>query len=265
MRITLEDLEREKQEAERKAKGEPADGPKEEEDGKEKMPRYASDMTRKQKREAEKAKLGQMKLKGKLQYIWAYYKPVIFGIIAGIMVVVFIVQQVERSRYDTVFNLGIVDYTTTDMTGGDDPSGPVRKLLGIKDKYQEVNVDTSYSFSEKVEDTDPNVVMKFTTIVAAKELDAMLTTGTIADYYKKQDFFLDLSKLFSKEECAKYGITKGETKLDVTGSKWLADNKLVGYTPVYLVVLSTMDTKPDDEVGKAKLENVRNFIIKLQS
>lgn len=34
-----------------------------------------TDLTKKEKRELEKMKLASMGWKGKLQYIWAYYKP----------------------------------------------------------------------------------------------------------------------------------------------------------------------------------------------
>lgn len=258
MRITKEDLEREKREAERKAKGLPPEEESSEELAGEKKPRYDSDMTRKQRHAVEKAKLKDMKFKEKLQYIWAYYKPVIFGIIAGIFVIIFIVQQVERSRYDNVFNLGIVN--SADFGKEEETQDKLRDMLGIKDKYKEVTIDTSYNFSETVEDTDPNVVMKFTTVVAAKELDCLITSEQVIDHYGKQDFFMDLSKIFTPEECEKYGINEGDIKLDITNSKWVKDNQIVYYEPVYLTVLATVDTKPKEEIGEEKLANIKKFV-----
>ena len=46
--------------------------------------KHESDLTKKEKRELERMKLGSMSLGGKLQYIWAYYKPQLFGLIGVI-------------------------------------------------------------------------------------------------------------------------------------------------------------------------------------
>ncbi|MEI3412160.1 MAG: hypothetical protein V8Q57_02270 [Blautia sp.] len=65
--------------------------------------KHESDLTKKEKRELERMKLGSMSLGGKLQYIWAYYKPQIFGLIGVIAVFllekIFIRMHRSRPRY----------------------------------------------------------------------------------------------------------------------------------------------------------------------
>lgn len=45
--------------------------------------KHETDLTKKEKRELEKMKLASMGWKGKLQYIWSYYKPQMAAIVAG--------------------------------------------------------------------------------------------------------------------------------------------------------------------------------------
>ena len=47
--------------------------------------KHETDLTKKEKRELEKMKLASMGWKGKLQYIWAYYKPQMAAIVAVIL------------------------------------------------------------------------------------------------------------------------------------------------------------------------------------
>ena len=48
--------------------------------------KHETDLTKKEKRELEKMKLASMGWKGKLQYIWAYYKPQMAAIVAVIAI-----------------------------------------------------------------------------------------------------------------------------------------------------------------------------------
>ena len=51
--------------------------------------KHETDLTKKEKRELEKMKLASMGWKGKLQYIWAYYKPQMAAIVAVIAILSF--------------------------------------------------------------------------------------------------------------------------------------------------------------------------------
>ena len=48
--------------------------------------KHESDLTKKEKRELEKMKLSSMGLGGRLQYIWAYYKPQMAAVVAVIAI-----------------------------------------------------------------------------------------------------------------------------------------------------------------------------------
>ena len=49
---------------------------------------------------------------------------------------------------------------------------------------------------------------------------------------------MDLTELFSEEECQKYNISKGDTAIEITDSARYQDMRLKSYEPVYLAVLA---------------------------
>ena len=66
-------------------------------------------LTKKEKRELEKMKLASMGWKGKLQYIWAYYKPQMAAIVAVIAIAFFVKDLYENSRIHTALTVMVID------------------------------------------------------------------------------------------------------------------------------------------------------------
>ena len=64
--------------------------------------------------ELERQKLSEMKVRGKLDYIWTYYKPVIFGII-GVIALIFIIRnQIENAKYYDILSIGVANSTNVE-------------------------------------------------------------------------------------------------------------------------------------------------------
>lgn len=205
--------------------------------------RYESDMTKAEKRELEKQKLGTMNWRGKLEYIWSYYKPLIFGIIGAVVLVIIVCQQIENAKYRTILNVSVIN--TSLVNESEAVQEQLQKEFGTDDKYDEVSFDTTFMFGN-IETADYNMVMKFTAVVAAKSMDVLITNEEIFDHYQEQELFLDLSTLFTQEECEQYGIEPGTYRLDITDTAWLKNNQWVSYQPVYLTVIS--NTEHQDKV-----------------
>ena len=215
----------------------------EKEKGPAKHHRYESDMTRKEKREIEKEKLSTMSIGGKLGYIWTYYKGAMAAVLGVILLIVFICQMIENSKYHTILNVSVVDAQT--MDDQDKIQDKLQKEFGTENKYDQVTFDTSYMIGD-VEKADYNTVMKFTTVIAAKDMDILITTQNVYNHYKEEEMFMDLSTIFTPEECERYGISKGTDMLDITNTPWLEKHKWVQYEPVYLTVIS--NTQNQDKV-----------------
>lgn len=198
--------------------------------------RYESDRTRKEKMELEREKLSQMKWSGKLEYIWTYYKPVIFGIIAVIGLIFIVRNQIENAKYYNILSIGVAN--TSNMDSLEPLEEELLERFGNSDdKYQQVGIDTSYSFGTDMENADYNTIMKFAAVTAAKELDLLICNEDVYEHYEEQGYFMDLTELLSGEECQKYGISEGDTAVEITDLPRYQEMNLTSYEPVYLAVL----------------------------
>jgi len=103
--------------------------------------KHETDLTKKEKRELEKMKLASMGWKGKLQYIWAYYKPQMAAIVAVIAIAFFVKDLYENSRIHTALTVMVIDSYGTKQEEAEEK---VQKALGIQDDpYEIVTVDES--------------------------------------------------------------------------------------------------------------------------
>ena len=201
--------------------------------------RYESDRTRKEKLELEREKLSSMTFRKKLGYIWDYYKIAIFGFLVLIFCVYLAYTIYENSKYYDLVSISVVNgYDVTELEPVQDS---IRNLCGTGDKYERVTIDTSYAFGDSVGNDDYNLFIKFQAQIAAKNMDILLCTREVYDYYRKDGYFLDLSTLFSDEQCAKYGISARDTAIDVSKLPRYRDLKLTGYEPCYLTVISNSE------------------------
>lgn len=211
--------------------------------------RYESDRTRKEKMELEREKLSQMKFTEKLEYIWTYYKPVIFGII-GVIVLIFIIRnQIENSKYYDILSIGVAN--SSSMESLEPLEAELKEEFGDpEDNYQRVGIDTTFTFGMDMSNGDYNTVMKFAAVTAAKELDLLICNEDVYEHYNDQEYFMDLTELLSEEECQKYNISEGDTGLEITDLPRYQEMQLTSYEPVYLAVL----------VNAQNLDTTRAFI-----
>lgn len=209
--------------------------------------RYESDRTRKEKMEMEREKLSQMKFSEKLEYIWTYYKPVIFGIIAVIVLIFIVRNQIENAKYYDILSIGVANSGNMDLR--DSLQEQLLEQFGDPDdKYQRVSIDTSYVFGSDIENGDYNTIMKFAAVTAAKELDILICNENVYEHYNNQEYFMDLTDLFTEEECQKYNISEGDTAIEITDLPKYKEMNLTSYEPVYLAVLvnaQNLDTTKD--------------------
>ncbi|MDD3279426.1 MAG: hypothetical protein PHG16_11195 [Lachnospiraceae bacterium] len=200
--------------------------------------RYESDMTRQERRQVEKEKLSSMNWKGKVGYLWTYYKYVLVIAIGVIIAITIIAQTVENAKYKDILSVAVNQPGVT--FDNDVFTETVNQAIGTGEKYDRVSVDSSYSMAD-AESADYNMVMKFTTVVAAQSIDVFFTNEDIYSHYNDQGMFKDLSEILTPEECAQYGISKGDTYLDVSDSEWMKSMGIADYKPVYLTVIANSE------------------------
>ena len=114
-------------------------------------------------------KLASMGWKGKLQYIWAYYKPQMAAIVAVIAIAFFVKDLYENSRIHTALTVMVIDSYGTKQEEAEEK---VQEALGIQDDpYEIVTVDESLRTGEDGVALESYSQMAFTTKVSARAVD----------------------------------------------------------------------------------------------
>lgn len=200
--------------------------------------KHESDLTKKEKRELERMKLGSMSLGGKLQYIWAYYKPQLFGLI-GVIVVFFIGKDIyQNAQIKTSLSVMVIDST------GSAQEAAAKKLeedLGISDDpYHRVSLDESVRTGQSQKELDTYSQMSFTTKIAAKGVDILIAPEEFFDTLNGDDYFADLTEMLPQEVYDSFGedISKYSVTLD---SKELGELLEVNYEPLKIGILSNSE------------------------
>ena len=200
--------------------------------------KHESDLTKKEKRELERMKLGSMSLGGKLQYIWAYYKPQIFGLI-GVIAVFFIGKDIyPNAQIKTSLSVMVIDST------GSAQEAAAKKLeedLGISDDpYHRVSLDESVRTGQSQKELDTYSQMSFTTKIAAKGVDILIAPEEFFDTLNGDDYFADLTEMLPQEVYDSFGedISKYSVTLD---SKELGELLEVNYEPLKIGILSNSE------------------------
>lgn len=198
--------------------------------------RYESDMTPKEKRELERKKLATMTLGQKIGYLWEYYKIWLLILAVVIMFISMFVTMYQNSQKINLMGLAVANSTTLSDTSG--VTEDLIEMLGTGDEHETVTVDTSYYFNEDIANTDPNIIMKFSTMVAAQSIDVLISSEHVMDYYKDQEMFLMPSEYLSEEQIAALGDRVSEYGVRIDGSSLLEKWDLVAYEPVYFTVIA---------------------------
>lgn len=213
--------------------------------------RYESDMTSKEKRELEMKKLKSMTFGQKIGYLWEYYRIWLVVLVVVIMLISLFVTMYQNSQKVNLMTLGVANSSiTSDST---EITDELIEMLGTGDKHETATVDTSYYFNDDVELTDPNIIMKFSTMVAAQSMDVLICSENVMKYYSEQEMYLKPSEYLSSDQIAAMGDRVSEYGVRIDGSKLLDKWGLVLYEPVYFTVIAN---SPNVDNAATLLENL---------
>ena len=213
--------------------------------------RYESDMTSKEKHELEMKKLKSMTFGQKIGYLWEYYRIWLVVLVVVIMLISLFVTMYQNSQKVNLMTLGVANSSiTSDST---EITDELIDMLGTGDKHETATVDTSYYFNDDVELTDPNIIMKFSTMVAAQSMDVLICSENVMKYYSEQEMYLKPSEYLSSDQIAAMGDRVSEYGVRIDGSKLLDKWGLVLYEPVYFTVIAN---SPNVDNAVTLLENL---------
>lgn len=208
--------------------------------------RYESDLTRKEKRELEWKKIKGMSWKDRIGHIWAYYKPHMAVGIGIIAVLCLIGQMIYRSQFDTVFYAAILNGGMGDSAA---MAEDFKEYIGDDDKYHEITIDSSMYFSGN-DNEDYTSVMKLSTLIGAREVDAFIATKEEFDSYGKMDAFVPMDELLTQEQLEAYGDDVSEYGIHVESSSKLEEFGMTPGEDAYLAVFTYSEN----------IDNAKSFI-----
>lgn len=141
----------------------------------------------------------------KVDHIWTYYKEYI-GVIALVLFVTIglVSSMITNILMETVISGAMVNVTCS-QEAYDYISTDYEKHLGLTGHK---NVRLEYTYFEDMEantkEEDYYAAMGIVAEVAAKKLDYLIMDKMSMAYYAGQEVYMDLSKIFTEDELAKF-------------------------------------------------------------
>lgn len=137
--------------------------------------------------------------KEKLQYFWEYYKLPTIVIVFALILVISLIKTAINNR-DVAFEAVMVNCIDT--------PDPVQfeEILGIDQKKEAVVYDNSFSMladPASYNESFYTSAQKLVAVVAAAQVDVMISDKELSESYFNSEFFADLRNYFTEEELLK--------------------------------------------------------------
>lgn len=195
--------------------------------------KHESDLTKQERRLLEKEKLKDMSILGKLEYVWMYYKPVLFGILGFIILIFVGIDIYQNLQTETVLSVAVVDVASGSTQG---LAEDVQECLAITEKNQEVQINSNFVSDGKSEGLDYYSQMAFVTQVQAKTIDVVLLPEDLCGIYEEEGYFADLKELLGEEKYALFGDSADTYHLELSQEE-ISESLELPYEPVCVAVL----------------------------
>ena len=193
---------------------------------------YESDLSRRERRLLEKEKIKGMGLEKKIQYLWMYYKFVLFGLI-GLIILGFVIRDwYENSKIESILTISVINGGLSEPELLEEE---IRTLLGTTDKYEEVQISTSLNTDSTGKELDTNSQMVFVAQASVQGIDVLLAGEELLQGLTEADYLTELDQVLSPETLEKFGEDAKTYYVCLDGNKGLESLEL-GY-PVYAAVL----------------------------
>ena len=148
-----------------------------------------------------KETISGMTFKGKMEYLWTYYKWVL-AVAAGVILLICIIVSSVMNKSVTILYSGTIINAELSEEGETYLTDDLFAHLGGVEKKEKVELTSSY-YNDLSTTQDPEAdsaaAMRITAMVAAKELDYIIMDELSYNYYKKASIFSSLDEELSQE------------------------------------------------------------------
>ena len=192
-----------------------------------------TDLSKKERRLIEKEKLKGMGPGKKLEYIWMYYKPAIFGVIAAIALVFAAKDYYENAKIQTVMAVSVVNSLAGDT---DTLEQEIKDVIGCSDdKYSRVEIGINLTTDSDQKEFDYTAQMAYVTQVQTGSIDVMVMPESLYQTLNENHPFADMENLLGEDIFKSFGEQTDKTHISITDSE-LAEELGVAYEPMCIVI-----------------------------
>lgn len=147
---------------------------------------------RKYKRQQEREKLSELSFWRKIQYILMYYSGKFFAIIAGILIIIFLIQRIYIATCPIVFDIVMInDSSNTTFESA---------VISLYSKYNEIPergrfiVDTNMEFDPNSTEvtTDMTFYTKIGSVMTSNRTQVIICDPDIVSYYAVDGYLAEL-------------------------------------------------------------------------
>ncbi len=143
------------------------------------------------KEQTEKEKLREMNFKGKMNYLWEYYKLHALAVVAAIALIIYFVYTILNPTVVPRFYAAMIN-NTIDSNVLDQYSEAFSKKLALNPERETIELNTTFSFG--VDDQYTATMRQvLVTYIQAKEIDAIIAPESIFKDYAYSGMFFELS------------------------------------------------------------------------
>lgn len=150
----------------------------------------------KEEARSEKEKLKAMSFQDKLWYIWEYYKFHIIGLVILIGVGSSIISTVYKNSFETALYCVVINNRTSETGNDEELIKHLEEYMGLTEK-QQVSWDSSMfvSYGEAASEFSYATMAKISALVAAQDLDVMISDEENFLHYASMNAFMNLEQL----------------------------------------------------------------------
>lgn len=147
----------------------------------------------------ELKKLSALSWGERVGYIWDYYKPLMAAILVIIFFICLGVEIYRNLQKDYLLNAYFVNSNTV-LSDYETMTSDFEEYIGGLEKNQVVNIDTTLTISEDLDQYSTASQTKLTAIASTGDLDVIVMDAETFERYYREGFFADLSEVLTEEQ-----------------------------------------------------------------
>lgn len=184
-------------------------------------------------------KIKSLKGKKRLEYLWMYYRPVLYVLAVLILICCTLWTAVGNLRKETLLSVVIVDADRQAAERFDKLEAALLERLGTGSRKEEVSLDLS-AVSREEDDSMMNMAMKLS---VAEDNDAVILDEKTWERFRGQNIFADWEDVLGDDYPDYQEYVTGKDRLLLSGANAWEEGGYVRYSPAYLCVLEKSERK----------------------